>query len=210
MAVERFSIQARTVVGTVQKVQFFAIERWAGRYAEIGLERCSGLNYPLPIGTALFSILPFRHTSGGGGTAAVAQEIETEVSGEEVKASWTYEHGEEDRRNPSAPEEALPSAAKPGGQQLPGYVAEVRVEGYPLPALSGLLTLKSTLTIGLNKSNGEGIAKAPYVVEFANGEVRTGTLDQNGRAELEDVPPCKHEVEWPECPEVQRSEKAEG
>jgi hypothetical protein len=43
MAVERFSIQARTVVETVQKVQFFAIERWAARCAKIGLERRSDL-----------------------------------------------------------------------------------------------------------------------------------------------------------------------
>jgi len=43
MAVERFSIQARTVVETVQIVQFFAIERRAARHAKIGLERRSGL-----------------------------------------------------------------------------------------------------------------------------------------------------------------------
>ncbi|PQJ34398.1 hypothetical protein BSZ35_07095, partial [Salinibacter sp. 10B] len=140
----------------------------------------------------------------GGSSAAVVGEIETEVSGEEVEAAWTYEHGEEDQYDPTTPEEVLPTSARGGGQQLPAYVAGVDVEGYPLSSTTGFLKIKSTLKIGLNDSEGKGVARAPYVVRFANGEVRTGTLDRSGRAELEDVPPCTHEVEWPKCSAVQR------
>jgi hypothetical protein len=85
-------------------------------------------------------------------------------------------------------------------------VAEVDVEGYPLPAKTGLLTLKTTVTIELKGPDGEGVADEPYIVTFSNGEVRKGTLDGSGKAELREVPPCTHQVEWPRRGGVQRLE----
>ncbi|PQJ33897.1 hypothetical protein BSZ35_04125 [Salinibacter sp. 10B] len=143
----------------------------------------------------------------GGSSAAIVGEIETEVSGEEVEAAWTYEHGEEDQYDSQTPEEDPPVSTGSTGQQLPAYVAVVDVEGYPLPAMSGLLTLRSTVTIQLKGPDGEGVADEPYVVTFANGEVRKGTLDGSGKAELQEAPPCTHEVAWPRRSGTQRKEK---
>jgi type VI secretion system secreted protein VgrG len=44
------------------------------------------------------------------------------------------------------------------------------------------------LTIERQYHDGEGLAGAPYEVIFANGEIRKGTLDGEGRARLDDVP----------------------
>ncbi len=138
------------------------------------------------------------------GSATVVAEIETEVSGEEVEAAWTSEHSEKDIYDPSE-EEPPPPSVQGRSQQLPTYMAEVRVEGHPMPSTSGRLILKSTVTIGLNGPGGKGVADEPYVVTFANGEVRQGTLDSNGEAELKNVPPCTHEVEWPRRRGLQRT-----
>jgi hypothetical protein len=114
----------------------------------------------------------------GGCAAAVVGEIETEVSGEEVEASWTYTY------------EDAGGAGEAAAQQLPAYVAEVKVEGYPLPTTTGLLTYEDELETKLvRKDNGEALADWPYAITLPNGEVRTGRTDGDGRIQESGVPP---------------------
>jgi uncharacterized Zn-binding protein involved in type VI secretion len=114
----------------------------------------------------------------GGSAAAVVGEIETEVSGEEIEASWTYTY------------EDAGGAGEAAAQQLPAYVAEVRVEGYPLPTTTGFLTCSDTLTVQMVEQETEEVLENhPYRICLSNGEVRTGTTDGNGWIEEEDVPP---------------------
>ena len=115
-------------------------------------------------------------------SASVVEEIETDVRGEEVEVAWTftYEDVEGASRDTTGSE----------GGILPGYVAEVRIDGYPLSSVTGVLTCKDDLRIQLRrKTDGEALAGRQYRLKFSNGEVRTGTSDRNGWIEEKDVPP---------------------
>lgn len=134
----------------------------------------------------------------------IVEEIETEVRGEEVETKWTFEHDEDTKYDPKSNEKVSSPGRSASKPQRPVYLAEVDVEGYPRPVRTGPLKIKSMLTIGLKKADGEGVSDEPYVVRFSNGEVCRGRLDSNGRAQLENVPPCRHEVMWPERSGIQR------
>ena len=120
--------------------------------------------------------------AGGGGTAAIVAEIETEVSGEEVDASWAYTH------------EETGGAGEAAAQQLPAYVAEVRVDGYPLPALTGLLTYVDRLKLTFTDEEGNPHEQERYQLHLPNGGVRSGTLDGEGTLKEKGLPPGECEV----------------
>jgi hypothetical protein len=124
-----------------------------------------------------------------GGEAAIVDEIETEVSGEEVEAEWTYTHEAVNTGSEEAP------AGGGSVQQLPAYRAEVKVKGHPLPSMTGLLTYDDKLEKQLvRRKNGEPFANCTYHLQLPNGEIRTGTTDGEGWLKEEDVPPGPCEV----------------
>jgi uncharacterized Zn-binding protein involved in type VI secretion len=119
-----------------------------------------------------------------GGEAAIVKEIETEVSGEEVEAEWTYTHEAVNTGSEEAP------AGGGSAQQMPAYRAEVRVEGHPMPSLTGLLTYDDDLEVTLlDKKTEKPLKEHPYSLRLANGEIRTGKTDGSGKIKEQDVPP---------------------
>jgi hypothetical protein len=134
----------------------------------------------------------------------VVDELKAEVQGEKVEAKWIFEHDKKTKYNRESSDQRLSSDRVRAKFKKPTYLAEVSVKGHPQSSRTGPLEIKSTLTIGLETAAGEGVADEPYIVCFSNGEVRKGTLDSEGRAQLEDVPPCRHEVMWPRRTDVQR------
>lgn len=77
-----------------------------------------------------------------------------------------------------------------GGQRLPAYVEEVRVESSARSTSTGLLLYTDDVEKTLvQKEGGEVLADWPYAIAFPNGEVRRGRTDEVGSLRERDVPP---------------------
>ena len=56
---------------------------------------------------------------------------------------------------------------------------------------------KDYIEIELKDRNGDPVADEPYLLYLSNGEVREGTLDQQGYKKEENLPPGKCFVRFP-------------
>jgi hypothetical protein len=121
--------------------------------------------------------------AGGGGKAAVVTGIETEVSGEEVEAEWTYTYGAVNTGSEEAP------AGGGSAGQLPAYRAEVKVEGYPMPMRTGLLTYEDKGKVEVTDEQGNACQNDSYHLTLSNDEVRSSSLDRQGKTREQTLPP---------------------
>ncbi len=110
------------------------------------------------------------------------------VSGDKSEVDWQYEYreGEDD------PELGHKET---GRYSYPSFYFTVTIED--AKASSGTLQITDDLEIELKDDRGEAIANEEYVVYLANGEVRKGKLDSNGKATEKDVPPTRNQVVFP-------------
>lgn len=114
--------------------------------------------------------------------------VEAESSGDNVEAEWTFRYR---------------------GRTGDPTLGRSRTQSYAFPrfyfivdvgscrARSGMLQISDSLKIVLKDENGNPIASEAYIVRFANGEVRRGTLDSNGEAIEANIPPEQSRVEFP-------------
>ena len=114
------------------------------------------------------------------GADAIVEEINTKVQGSEVKGEWAYVYPEEGASE---------------GFSAPRYYFEVNIES--CRARSGLLKYKDWVEIELRDENDEPMKGAKYVLHLSNGTVRTGTLDNQGKAKEENLPAQSHKVRFP-------------
>ncbi|UCF64274.1 MAG: PAAR domain-containing protein [bacterium] len=63
---------------------------------------------------------------------------------------------------------------------------------------SNLLGLDDSIDINATDENGDPLANESYRVFLSTGEIREGSLDSNGHAKLEDVPPGRWSVVFPD------------
>jgi len=85
----------------------------------------------------------------------------------------------------------------------PEYYFIVKVEN--ASGRSNILEFKDYIEISLKDAEGNGVADAAYRVIFATGEVREGTLESDGSKRLEDIPPGRWEVEFPDADHVTKA-----
>jgi len=85
-----------------------------------------------------------------------------------------------------------------GGFSTPYFYFSVLVDGYE--ARSGLLMLLDDARVRLLDEAGQPVADTDYVMRLANGEVRKGKLDKDGRAEQKDVPAGTVRTTFPVIP----------
>lgn len=69
-----------------------------------------------------------------------------------------------------------------------------------LPALPHPGRVDSDIELNFQYDDLDGVTNAPYIVTFADGTVRKGTLDDKGHAVLKNVPPGEYLVEFGEDP----------
>jgi type VI secretion system secreted protein VgrG len=69
-----------------------------------------------------------------------------------------------------------------------------------LPALPHPDNVTNDIELNFQYDDLDGVPNAPFIVTFASGAVRKGTLDQNGHALLTNVPPGAYTVEYGEDP----------
>ena len=114
--------------------------------------------------------------------------VKAESSGDKVETDWQFEYSG-DTGDPSLGKKSA------GKYCNPRFYFIVDAEG--CRARSGVLEITDSLKIVLKDENGNPIADEEYVVHFANGEVRRGTLDQNGEAVEDRIPTEKSRVVFP-------------
>jgi hypothetical protein len=127
------------------------------------------------------------------------------VSDKKIQLRWEYEY-HEDTDGILTQEEADQYG---GRYNPPEYFFTVRVEGteYGAEQESGLLTFKDFIEIELVDADGRPRANENYMIHFADGSTREGTLDSRGRARVDDVPPGRYRVEFPDTRGVGRQEE---
>lgn len=62
---------------------------------------------------------------------------------------------------------------------------------------SGLLTYRDFIELELFNENEQPVANAHYSITLSSGETRSGTLDDNGHARVDNIPPGNCRVEFP-------------
>jgi hypothetical protein len=101
-----------------------------------------------------------------------------------VKGEWAYVHPDPD-----------PGDEAPSAYTSSTYYVVVTIG--PCSARSGMLTIQDSLEIELRDDEDRPIAGQDYVLHLSNGDVRTGTLDGNGYAKEDKVPPGPCTVRFP-------------
>jgi uncharacterized Zn-binding protein involved in type VI secretion len=105
--------------------------------------------------------------------------IETKVESDKIEAEWEFEIDEEllgiqDKRADQ-------------GYSMPFFYFYVNVVG--LQQRSGLLRYKDWVELEIKDDMDKPAAEAAYVLHLPNGSTRTGTLDKDGYAKEENLPP---------------------
>jgi hypothetical protein len=113
--------------------------------------------------------------------------IESQVSGDKIEGEWTFEINED----------LLPVQNERSGRQgysSPSYYFVAKAGG--CSARSKLLKFKDWIELRLRDEEGNAIGNRPYRVHCANGEVIEGTVDGNGQARVENLPPGRVRVSF--------------
>ena len=115
----------------------------------------------------------------------VVAELPAEVANDAIEADWVFAVDEKILRLQS-------SQQARSGYSSPRFYFVAEAEG--CAARSPFLFYSDWLEIRLADSQGKAAAGKAYKVVFPNGEIREGTLDSDGKARLENVPPGKAQI----------------
>jgi uncharacterized Zn-binding protein involved in type VI secretion len=118
-----------------------------------------------------------------------AGTVKAEVDGDKVEARWKLP---DDGAEPTA--DTDPSV----GYSRPEYF--FIVESEDCRAMSGMLRFRDWLELEFKDEEENVLANEEYRLVLANGEIRKGTTDSQGRARIENVPPGPVQVEVPRFP----------
>jgi len=116
------------------------------------------------------------------------ETITTEVQSDKVEEEWELQIDQDliERQDQKASR----------GYSAPYYFFVADVAG--LQKRSGLLKFKDWMEINLEDEDGTKLGNQKYRVYLPSGEVREGALDGDGYAKVENIPPGRVEVEFPE------------
>jgi len=128
-------------------------------------------------------------------------EIATQVRDGRVEVEWEYEYHEDTDELPTQEE------LQEYGEEYnpPEYFFTIFVDGFELglDQDSGLLVFQDYLELEMVDGNGAPMAGRDYILHLPDASTRDGTLDEQGRAREEDIPPGRTTVEVPEQEEEQ-------
>jgi hypothetical protein len=111
------------------------------------------------------------------------------VENNRIATRWTYEYHEDTDEIPTQEEDER-------GYNPPEYFFRVKIR--QSSADSGMLTFKDWFEIQLSDDEDNPMADVEFVLYMPDGSERKGQLDANGYARVEDVPPGKIFVEFPD------------
>jgi len=114
-------------------------------------------------------------------------QLEGTVSGDKVEVTWQFEVNQELVERQTQREEQ-------GGYSTPCYYFVVKAAG--CEARSGILRYKDYIELRLRDREGNAIGNRPYELILPSGEIRPGTLDGDGYAREENIPPGRVRVRY--------------
>lgn len=122
--------------------------------------------------------------------------LPTMVKGEKAELQWEYEYHEDTDEIPT--EEEMQHYGR--NYNPPEYFFTVKIGDteYGSEQESGLLLFKDYIEIELFNVDGTPASGVEYRVILADGTEMSGNLDAGGSARLEDVPPGRYTVVFPE------------
>jgi uncharacterized Zn-binding protein involved in type VI secretion len=112
---------------------------------------------------------------------------DTTVMSGGVQSEWQYSWADKETKVSSDEEESIGCS--------PMYYFIVRIDG--CSARSNLLECTDFVELYVRDDNEEPLSREPFRVILCTGEVRSGKLDDNGYARMENVPPGKWGVDFP-------------
>ncbi|HLG32068.1 MAG TPA: hypothetical protein VI362_03440 [Ignavibacteriaceae bacterium] len=110
------------------------------------------------------------------------------IKNQKVEAEWEFQYVDDTDDIPTGEESE-------NGYQWPEYFFRVIAAGKS--ADSGLLKFKDSIEINLQFDDGEGIADEEYIIILPDGKEIKGSLDKNGYAREDKIPPGKFEISFP-------------
>ncbi len=113
--------------------------------------------------------------------------IEAQVSGDKVQEQWTMQVDEKYLN-------ICEAKGKKKKYSQPFFFFKVSIG--ELCEQSGLLYIQDWVEVELKDVNGKGLANQEYMLNFCNGEVKNGRLDNSGKAKEVKVPPSKCTVNF--------------
>jgi hypothetical protein len=122
-------------------------------------------------------------------------ELPATVKGGKIEVQWNYEYHEDVDEIPTEDEmQRYGSHYNP-----PEYFFTVKIgeQEYGKTQESKLLTFKDWLEIRLTQGDGEPVPNADYIVHLPDGTERRGTLDGDGFAKEDKIPPGICDIEFP-------------
>lgn len=122
-------------------------------------------------------------------------ELPAVVTSEQIEIAWEYQYQEDADEIPTQAE-----IERYGGEyNPPEYFFTVRVgaQEFGREQESGLLTFKDWIDVHLTNEDGSPCADMDYKITLADGSEREGTLDSDGRARIDAVPPGHFSIFFP-------------
>jgi len=123
-------------------------------------------------------------------------EIPTNVKNKKIEVQWEYEYHEDTDEIPS--DEEMKKYGK--SYNPPEYFFTLKIDDqeYGIEQESGLLLFKDWVEIYLEDETGKPLANEKYELNLSDGSKREGTLDSDGFAREEDIPPGKISYTFPD------------
>ena len=125
-------------------------------------------------------------------------ELPAIVSNEQLEISWEYQYYEDADEIPTQEE-----IQRYGGDYNPPeyfFTVTVGQLAFGREQDSGLLRFKDWIEVRYRDADGNPVANAEYVLTLPDGEEREGSLDSDGFARVEDVPPGVCQVRFIDPP----------
>jgi len=123
-------------------------------------------------------------------------DIETVVDGGKIETTWAFEYHEDTDELPTKEE----SEQYGGSYNPPEYFFVVVIEEveFGKEQESGILKFKDWLEISAVDYQGRPLVGAKYELKLPDGTTQSGTLDDQGVARVEGIPPGRLCVEFPD------------
>jgi hypothetical protein len=118
------------------------------------------------------------------------------VKNSKVEAKWEFEYHEDTDEIPTEEESEK-------GYNPPEYFFRIRVG--EVISDSDLLEFKDWIVIRLKDLDGSPIPDADFILHLPDGSEKKGKLDSDGYSKVENIPPGKFLVEFPNTPGVTSS-----
>lgn len=112
-----------------------------------------------------------------------------------IEVPWEYEYHEDVDEIPT--DEELKKYGKSYNPPEYFFVVEIGGQKFGTEQESGLLIFKDWIEVELFDSKGQIVPNADYILRLPDGTERTGHLDGDGKARVEDVPPGRFRIVFP-------------